>query len=151
MTPNPKIHHMSRLYFFMKLYFMNYIKDVVIPDTIKHPNSSMNLSDYFHVIGYCLIMDCYVGHSVRDFFLKGPITPQKGAPIRLNNIIFGRSLGNTAYAMSYTYFTIPECGYPLLQQWQMEEGWNSKTAEIFDPLWVSVLDESIQEWIDRYT
>ena len=142
---------MSLLDFFCQLYFIKYIKDVFIPDTNKHINSPIVLIEYFRVISCCLVMACYVGHSVRDFFLKGPITPQKGAPIRLNKIISGRSLGNTAYAMSYTYFTIPECGYPLLQQWQMEEGWNSKTAEIFDPLWVSVLDESIQEWIDRYT
>ena len=32
----------------------------------------------------------------------------------------------------------------------MEEGWNSNTAAQFDPSWVSVLDESIQEWIIHY-
>ena len=54
----------------------------------------MNLSEYFCVIVCCLIMDCYVGHSVRILFLKDPITPQKGAPIRLNHIISGRHLDN---------------------------------------------------------
>ena len=80
MTPIPRIHHISCLELFMKLYFVDYIKDVVIPETNKFLNSAMNLSEYFCVIFCRLIMDCYVGHSVRDLFLKDPITPQKGAP-----------------------------------------------------------------------
>ena len=87
MTPKPRIQHISCLDFFMKSYFMEYIKYLVIPETNKHLNSDMNLSDYFHVIGCHLIMACYVGHSVRDLFLKDTITTQKGAPIRLNYII----------------------------------------------------------------
>ena len=88
MTPIPRIQHMSRLNFFTKLYFMEYIKDVVIPETKKCINSDMNLSDYFCVIGCFLIPDCYVCQYVRDFFLKDTNTPQKGTPIRLNQIIY---------------------------------------------------------------
>ena len=76
----------------MKLYFMEYIKYVVIPDTNKCLNSAMNLSEYFFVIGWRLIMACYVIHSVRELFLKYPINPQKGTHIRLNQIIYGRRL-----------------------------------------------------------
>ena len=81
MTPNPSIHHMYHLDFFMKLYFMDYIKAVVIPETKKRLNSDMNLGEYFCVIGCRLIMACYVVHSVRDFFLKYTINLHKGAPI----------------------------------------------------------------------
>ena len=52
---------------------MEYNKDLVIPETNKCLNLPINLSDYFSVIGCRLIMDCYVGHFVRDFFLKDPI------------------------------------------------------------------------------
>ena len=83
---------MYRLDFFMKLYFMEYIKDASIPETNKRIKSDMNLSEYFRVIGCCLIMDCYVIHYARDFFLKDPITPDKGYPTRLNHIISGRRL-----------------------------------------------------------
>ena len=75
MIPNPRIQHMYRLYFFIELCFIEYIKDVVIPENNKHLNSDMNLSEYFCVIGCHLIMACYVGHSVRDLFLKDPIIP----------------------------------------------------------------------------
>ena len=107
---------MSRLDFFMKLYFMEYIKNVVIPETNKSLNSYMNLSEYFCVIGCCLIMDCYAGHFVRDFFLKDHITPQKGSPICLSHIISGRSLDKTTHVMSYTNISIPEFNDPFLQQ-----------------------------------
>ena len=33
----------------------------------------------------------------------------------------------------------------------MQEGWNKNMAAHFDPSWVSVIDESIQECINRYT
>ena len=100
MTPIPRIQYMSRLYFFMKLYFMNYIKDIVIPETNKRLNSDMNLSEYFCVIVCRLIMACYVGQSLRDFFLKDPITPHKSAPICLNHIISGRRLEKITQVMS---------------------------------------------------
>ena len=56
MTPIPRIQHISRLHFFMKLYFMDYIKDVVIPETKKLLNSDLNLNEYFCLIGCRLIM-----------------------------------------------------------------------------------------------
>ena len=33
----------------------------------------------------------------------------------------------------------------------MQEGWNKNVAARFEPSWVSVIDESIQEWINCYT
>ena len=99
--------------FFMKLYFMDYINDVVIPENNKRLNSAMNFSDYFGVIGCRLIMVCYVGHSTRDFFLKYLITPHKGAPIRLNHIIYGRRLENISRVISYKNISIPEFNDPF--------------------------------------
>ena len=75
MASIPIIQHMSRLKFFIKLYFMEYSKDVVIPETNNRLNSDMNLSEYFCVVGFRLIMACYVVHSVRDFFFKDAVTP----------------------------------------------------------------------------
>ena len=52
--------------------------------------------------------------------------------------------------MSYTNLSIPEFNDPFFQQSQMQEGWNKNTAAHFDPSWFSVIDESIQEYINRY-
>ena len=136
---------MSCLNFFMKLYFMDYIKYVVIPETNKRLNSALNLSEYFRVICCCLIMACYVGHSVRDFFFKDPITHQKAGPIRLNHIVSGRHLEKTTQVMYSKNLAITEFNDPFFQQRHMQEGWNKNMSAHFDPSWVSVLDESIQE------
>ena len=108
MTPIPRIQKTYQHNFFMNLYFMDYIKDVVIPETKKRLNSAMNLSEYFSVIGCCLIMACYVGNSVRYFFLKDPITPHKGAPIRRHHIIYGRTLEKITQVLSYINLSIIE-------------------------------------------
>ena len=68
MAPIPRIYHMSLLNFVMNVYFIEYINYVVIHDTKKSINSAMNFSEYFFVIGCRLIMACYVGHSVREYF-----------------------------------------------------------------------------------
>ena len=99
-TSNPIIQHMSLINFFMKLYFMDNIKNVVIPKTNKCLNLAMNLSMYFHVIGFRFIMAFYFGHYVRDFFLKINITPKKGSLIRLNYIISRRRPDNMIQVMS---------------------------------------------------
>ena len=87
---------------------MDYIKDIVIPETKKRLNQTMNLSEYFRVIGCRLIVACYVGHSVRDFFLKVTITSQKGVLICINKIIYGRRLDKITQFMSYTNISIPD-------------------------------------------
>ena len=94
---------------------MDYIKDVVIPETNKRLNSAMNLSEYFRVIGCRLIMACYVGYSVRAFILKDTITPQKCAPILLNHIISRRRFEKIPQVMSYTNLAILEFNYPFFQ------------------------------------
>ena len=60
------------------------------------------------MIGLIIIMACFVDHSVRDLFLKDTITPQKGAPILLNHIMYGRRLENITQVMSYRNLSIPE-------------------------------------------
>ena len=143
-TPNPKIQHISRLDFFMKFYLMDFIMYVVIPETNKCINSTINFSEYFRVIGCRLIMGCYFGHFVRDFFLKHPITPQKGATIYINHIISGRHLDKFTQVMSFPNLAIPDFNDPFFQKRQMQKGWNNNMAAHFDPSWVSFLGESIQ-------
>ena len=53
--------------------------------------------------------------------------------------------------MSYTNIAIPEFNNPFFQQRQMQEGCNNNMTAYFDSSWVSVLDDSIQEWINHYT
>ena len=73
-------------------------------------------------------MACYVGHSVRELFLKDPITLQKGTPNFLNHIISGRCLEMITQVMFYTNISIPEFNDPFFQHRKMQEGWNNNMA-----------------------
>ena len=86
-------------------------------------------------------MACYVGHSVRYFFLKGTFTLQKGAPIRLNHIISGRCLEKITQFMSYKNLATTEFNDTFFQQREIQEGRNKNMAAHFEPSWVSVRDE----------
>ena len=120
MESNIKLYHMLLFDIFCHQYFMKYINDFVVPETIKYLKSIVFLGEYLHGIGCRLTMTCYVGHSVRDLFSKYPITPKKGTHIRLNHIISGRRLEKITQAMSYTNIPIPNYDYPLFKLWEME-------------------------------
>ena len=59
---------------------MKYIKDIVIPNTNKCLKSTMVIGEYFRVIDFWITMSCYIGHSIRDFFLMDTIIPKKAPP-----------------------------------------------------------------------
>ena len=53
--------------------------------------------------------------------------------------------------MSHKNLAIPDFNYSFSQQIKMQEVRNKNMTAHFDPSWVSVLDESIQECINCYT
>ena len=115
MTPIPSIQYMYRLYFFVKLYLMEYIKDLVISDTNILIYSAVSLSEYFCVVVCHLIMAYYVGHSGGDLFLEDTITPHKGSVVHLKHIISGRRLEKITRFMSYKNIAVHEFNDPFFQ------------------------------------
>ena len=77
LVPNIRVQHMLYFDIFRQLYFMKYIKDVIVPENKTRLNSPMVIWEYFHVIGYRIIMACYFAHSIRDFFWKDFISQNK--------------------------------------------------------------------------
>ena len=80
MVSNIRVQNMSLFDIFLQIYFMKYIKDVVIPKTNKRLKSPVVLGEYFCVIVCHLIMACYIGHSVRKLFFKLSHYTQKRRP-----------------------------------------------------------------------
>ena len=50
--------------------------------------------------------------------------------------------------MFYKNIAILEFNYPFFQQREIKEEWNKNMESQFDPSWVTILDESIQERIN---
>ena len=53
--------------------------------------------------------------------------------------------------LSYTDNNFPAYSDKFFHMRQMEDAWNTNMAKVFELFWVSVLYESMQEWISKYT
>ena len=53
--------------------------------------------------------------------------------------------------LSDTDENAPAYNDKFLYMRQMEDAWNVNMTKVFEPTWVSVLDESMQEFISKYT
>ena len=53
--------------------------------------------------------------------------------------------------LSYTDKNVPAYNDKFFHMRQMEDAWNANTTKVFEPSWVSMLDESMKEWLSKYT
>ena len=53
--------------------------------------------------------------------------------------------------LSYTDNNVSAYNEKLFHMRQTEDAWNANTTKVFEPSWVSLLYESMQEWISKYT
>ena len=53
--------------------------------------------------------------------------------------------------MSYTDKNVPANDEIFFHMRHMEDACNAKTTKVFEPFWVIVIDESTQEWINKFT
>ena len=127
-VPNIRVQHILCFEIFLQLYFINYIKDVIIPETSKHLKYQIVIREYFCFIVCLLIMAFYIRKYVRDLFLKHLITPKNVPPIRLNNITSVWRLDKITQAISCKNRQITAYDDPFFQQQHMEEMWNGSTV-----------------------
>ena len=137
----------------MKLYFMDYIKDVVIPDTNKRLNAAMNLRNYFRVIGRSfgyglLLWPLYQGL----LFLRShyPL-PERRPPPTSTTSSLGWSLDkyHSCYLL-HKYYHILSSIIPFFStEADMQEGEEQESGKnILSPLCGSVfLMRQSKEWI----
>lgn len=97
-------------------------------------------------------MGCFVGISNRrDWWSMQDITLEKGAPFRLGRFMSKNRFEEILIALTYTQDAMPTYRDGFFWQRKMKEECNENMTRVFEPSWVSVLDESMQEWIDRFT
>ena len=53
--------------------------------------------------------------------------------------------------LTYTDMNVPTYSDKFFHMRQLEDAWNENMTKFFEPSWVSVLDESMQEFISKYT
>lgn len=74
----------------------------------------------------------------------------KGAPFRLAPYMSRTRFEEILGSLRYT--NRPEVAYHdgFFHMRQLEEAWNENMANEFCPSWISVLDESMMEWFNKY-
>ena len=147
-----RMEHMSMMDMFLVFFPTSYIKEVVIVETNKKLHHPMSFGEFLRFIGCWLMMSCYEGiTNRRDWWSTKTISMHEGAPFRLNEWMSRSRFEEILRYLQYTNMPLPSFNDPYFHRRQMEEAWNKNMCDIFDPSWVSVLDESMQIWFNRWT
>lgn len=147
------IDTMSALDIWLVMFPIDFLEEVVIPQTNKKiKGEKLTFGEFIRWIGMWELMSCFVGiPSRRDWWSTQTITVDGGAPFRLNTYMSRNRFENILNDLTYTDKPIPSYKDGFFFQRQMEDAWNANMMEEFEPSWISVLDESIQEWFNRWS
>jgi Transposase IS4 len=150
---NTVMANMTLLQMFMTMYPMDYIVKVLIPESNKHLKlGALNESEFFVFLGIILYMSCYDGIQERRlWWSKLPIDMFDGAPFRFNDFMTRNRFEDIMANMRYTDKTPPVFKDPFHPMRQIQDAWNDNMETKFKPSWISVLDESMMEWLNKYT
>ena len=152
-TESSSIPHLSILGFFLPFYPCDYIKLVIIPQTnncLAH--SDIEFSGFLRFFGCWLYLDCFeVVVYRRIWWSNTEVNMFEVSPGRLTKYMSLNRFEDILRNLSYTDKNFPAYNDKFFHMRQMEDAWNANMTKVFEPSWVSVLDESMQEWISKYT
>ena len=97
-------------------------------------------------------MACFEGVvDRRVWWSNTEVNMFEGAPGRLTKYMSLNGFEDIVLNLSYTDKNVPAYNDKFFRVCQMEDAWNANMTKVFEPSWVSVLFESMQEWISKYT
>ena len=83
--PWAEVAEMNELELFLMCFPVKYIKSIIIPKTNKHLQVPVTMQEFFVFLGYHFFIACHQGVEDPDsWWSTKPITPNEGAPFRLN-------------------------------------------------------------------
>ena len=87
----------------------------------------------------------------REFWSKLPISREKGAPFRLNDIMSSNRFEEIIQGLIYTCNDPPSFKDPFWEVREMILAWNNNMAVVFTSGWITCLDESMSIWTSKWT
>ena len=140
----------SRLDMVLIMMLIKFIEDSVINKTNERLYVPITTQDYIKWVCCWLYMSCWVGIcNCRYWWSTAAPSRHKGAPFRMNYYISRNLFGQILYLLQHTdQASEYEDVFHLMRQ--LEEAWNKNMEEEFIPSWLSVLDEPIMEWLNKY-
>ena len=138
------VKEMDELELFLLCFPINYIKDVVLPETNKHMMKEVTMKEFFKFIGCIFFMSCHPGVGDRDlWWTKRPISLREGAPFRLNHFMKRHRFKSIMGALQYSNKSQPGYVDRFHDVRQMIDAWNNHMSQEYFPGWWNCLDESM--------
>ena len=102
-------------------------------------------------IGIWLLLSTMSGFKRDNFWSLKEITLEEGAPYCFHHWMSGRRFKQILAHLRYNDGPPPQYKDRFWEVRGMVEMWNKHMADIYEPGWVSCLDESISIWTNRWT
>lgn len=149
--PWAEVAEMDELELFLMCFPVKYIKSVIIPETNKHLQVPVTMQEFFVFLGCLFFMACHPGVEERDsWWSTKPVTPNEGAPFRLNSYMARSRFKGIMQSLRYTNMPQPEYLDRFHDVRQMQEEWNRHMSEEYFTAWWNCLDESMQIHMNPY-
>ena len=143
-------------FFCLQLCFpVSYFRDVIIPRTNANLQSTKNqqltMSEFFTFLGCIFYTACFEGISDRrDWWSSSPVERFRGAPDRLHDYMSGRRFEDIMQALRFTNTPQPQYNDRFHDVRQMIEAFNNHYMENYTPGWISCIDKSMIDWLNKY-
>ena len=149
----PREFPVTKFRLFERFFFRSFLCEVLLPLINQHiaPGEPVTLGEFYRFIGLWLLMATIQGPTRRDYWATDPISPFRGAPIRLNEFMSRCRFEAILTSLRYNNNPPPAYRDPFFEIRQMVVAWNENMCDIFVPGWISCLDESMSYWTNIYT
>ena len=132
----------------------SYIIDVILPNTNKNLDMKISLGEFIGYIWIWLfITNQFLNHFVRDFWTNKEV-PSIFSPTpsyQCDDWMSHWRFKDITHGLTFTGDNSPPYTDPFHEVRGLIKAWNTNMAEVFQPLWLSCLDESISISLSKYT
>ena len=138
---------------FLLFFPESYITNVILPNTNKNLDLKLSLGEFLRYIGIWLFITNHsLKHRIRDFWSKEiPSRFSPTPPYRCDDWMSHRRFKDITDALRFTGEDPPSYSDPFHEVRGLIKAWNANMTEVFQPSWLSCLDESISIWFSKYT
>lgn len=147
----PEADYASPLRLFQHLFPDNYLREVVLPEMNRRsPGLELQYGEFLRWLGCWFVIACNPGVARSDFWSTQPQTIYHSYP-RLNSVISRNRFNQILAAVVLTDRPRPPYKDRFHAVRQFISEWNQNMADNFLPSWITCLDESMVEWLTKYT
>ena len=111
----------------------------------------VSVAEFIMWIGIWLLLSTMSGFKRDDFWSLKEIRLEEGAPYRFHHWMSGRRFKQILAHLRYNDGPPPQYKDHFWEVRGMVKIWNKHMVDIYEPGWVSCLDESISIWTNRWT